>query len=291
MILSKYIKEILRNEQVCVYNERDVEALGLNNYGPAKAYCSFICQEKYLNEISDNVIEVITTKELAESVLQMGKGCIVVENPKNVFFKLHNYLAENNAYVGDFEKNTMGIGCKIAPSTIVDSIGVRIGNNVTLEENVVIKSNVEIADNVIIRAGTIVGAQDLEVKEWDGELYRVNHIGKVIIGYGTELGYNNVVGRAIYPWDSTIVQEQVQTSQNVVIGHGVKIGKKTIISSGTTICGRANIGTETWIGPNVVISNGLHIGEKSYISIGSNVIKDIEKGGKVFGNPARIMPM
>lgn len=291
MLVSKYIAEVLPNTLCSIKNEREVEGLGLNNYGPKLPYCCFIAKEKFLENMSDSVVEVITTPELEEAVLQKGLGCICVRDPKNVFFMLHNYLSSQPVYYSNNRITVVGENCTIDESAAISSHGVTLGQGVVIEENVIIRDNVEIGDNTVIRAGTIIGAQDLEVKECNGGTYRVKHVGKVYIGKNVEIGYHNVIGRAIYPWDVTRVEDFTHTSQNVVIGHGVKLSKRILISSGTTICGRTHVGENAWIGPNVVISNGLNIGSGSYLSIGSCVIKDVEDNVKVFGNPARTMPL
>lgn len=291
MLISKYIRELMPDELCSVQNEREVVGLGLNNYGPECPYCCFVAKEKFLETLSAYVVEVITIPELEEVVLNRGLGCICVKDPKNIFFMLHNYLSVQSEYVDNDAVTSIGENCIIDEKAVISPQGVKIGNNVIIEENVIIRENVEIGDNTIIRAGTIIGAQDLEVKEKNGETYRVKHVGKVYLGRNVEVGYNNVIGRAIYPWDVTKVDDYTQTSQNVVVGHGVKLDKRILISSGTTICGRTHVGDDAWIGPNVVISNGLNIGAKSYLSIGTCVIKDVADGVKVFGNPARTMPL
>jgi len=291
MLVSGYIKEILPEQFISAKNEQEVSGLGLNNYGPNFPYCCFVMKEIYLQDLSECLVEVITIPELEEAVLEKGLGCIVVKDPKNVFFMLHNYLVTNRIYGTDMLDTIIGKECNISEKAVISPFDVKIGNKVVIEENVVIRDGVEIGDNAIIRAGSVLGGQDLEVKRSGMELYRVKHLGKVSIGANVEIGYNNVIGRAVYPWDVTRISDYVQTSQNVVIGHGVKIDKRVEISSGTTICGRTKIGEDVWVGPNVVVGNGLVVGANSYVSIGSCVIKSIDENVKVFGNPARTMPM
>lgn len=291
MLISNFIKKNMPEQLISVSDEREVDGLGLNNYGPKFPYCSFIMKEAFLQDLSEELVEVITVPELEEAVLAKGLGCIVVKDPKNVYFMLHNHFVTNEIYDCEMAATVTGENCSISEKAVISPYGVKIGNNVLIEENVVIRDGVTLGDNTVVRAGTVIGGQDLEVKQIGSELYRVKHIGKVNIGANVEIGYNNVIGRAVYPWDETVLAEYVQTSQNTVIGHGVKIGKRTMISSGVTICGRTQVGEDVWVGPNVVIGNGLTIGANSHVSIGSCVIKSVGENVKVFGNPARSMPM
>lgn len=291
MLLSEHIKKLMPHNLLEVYNEKEVMGLGLNNYGPDKPYACFVLKEDLLDGMSKEAVMVVTKRELMGAVMRQNRGCIVVEDPKNTFFLLHNYLASQEIYTNPKISTEIGKGCLINDKATVAANGVKIGERVTIEENVVIRENVEIGNDSVIRAGVVLGGQDLEVKKCGEVLYRVKHVGKVRIGNHVEIGYNSSVGSAVYPWDATFVGDYTQIAQNVVVGHGVKLGKRIMISSGAVVCGRTTIGNDTWIGPNVVISNTLHIGENVNVSIGSNVIKDINDGVKVFGNPARPMPL
>ena len=265
----------------------DIGQLGLAGYGPEENYCTFISSEKYLHEMNKNVVAVITTSEIAEQLVAMGKMVIVVENPAVVFFRLHNCLT-NIAFEKD--ENKIIETAVISKSALISSHNVVIGENSIIEDDVKVYDNTHIGNNVIVRAGSVIGGQEFEYKRDGDEVFHVNHVGHTIINDGVEIGYNSIVGRAIYPWDKTEVGKQTKMADNVVIGHGAKIGKCNLIGAGTVICGRCNVGDDVWIGPNCSISNALTVGSESHIGIGSVVINNILEGKSVFGNPARTMP-
>lgn len=265
---------------------REIDSLGLADYGPKADYCTFLSSDKYLGDLLPNAKVVITNSEIADAIIRMGKTAIVVDNPTIVFFRLHNYLARKRKKP---IVTVIGKSTKIADSAIIAPNDVVVGENSIIEENVEILPNTVIGNNVVIRSGSIIGGQEFEYKREGQEIFHVEHIGKTLIGDGVEIGYGCVIGKAIYPWDSTIINEQTKVADNVVVGHGAKIAKRSMIGAGTVICGRTIIDDDVWIGPNSSISNALHIGKTAHVGIGSVVISDVPEGKNVFGNPARTM--
>jgi acetyltransferase-like isoleucine patch superfamily enzyme len=59
------------------------------------------------------------------------------------------------------------------------------------------------------------------------------------------------------------------------------------VVAGAEVSGSVTIGDDTWIGPQATIRDGLTIGAGVLVGIGSVVVKNIEAGTTVKGNPAR----
>jgi sugar O-acyltransferase (sialic acid O-acetyltransferase NeuD family) len=92
-----------------------------------------------------------------------------------------------------------------------------------------------------------------------------------------------------------------------VINRGVKIGKHCIIntaasvdhdciledyvhvSPNATLAGGVYVAEGAWIGAGAVVIHGVKIGEWSVIGAGCVVVKDVEAGTIVVGNPQRII--
>jgi sugar O-acyltransferase (sialic acid O-acetyltransferase NeuD family) len=93
--------------------------------------------------------------------------------------------------------------------------------------------------------------------------------------------------------------------QHVVVGPQVTIGRHVLVCAGGTIGHDAVIGDHVSMAPHVAVSGGVRIassvylgsgarlregitiGESSLVGIGAVVLKDVEPGRTVFGNPAR----
>lgn len=271
-------------------NETEVEGLGLLKNEASICIASFLEEESYLKQIEDNVRLVITKADLAERVLETGRGVCVVEKPKLSFFKLHNYLVlEQGSYILERHKNKYGNECQISKTAQIAQYNVELGNHVVIEDNVVIYENTRIEDNVVIHAGAVIGGEGFECKRDNDIIFTVKHAGSTIIRRGSEIRYNTCIDKAVYPWDSTRIGEYSILDNLVHIGHGVKIGKRNLIAAGSVIAGRTVTGEDVWIGVGSTVSNGLCIGNNCKIDIGSVVIKSILEGMEVYGNPARVI--
>lgn len=270
-----------------IYNIiEDVEFdwLALVNADLDFSFCTFIDNDKYLNNISENVKMIITTPEIAKLI--NNRGVCISDNPRISFFKLHNYLAQSKGYNIEREfKTQIGVDCNISKLSYISEENIRIGNNVTIEEFVSIKENTIIGDNSIIRAGSVVGGEGYEFKRMLNEdILHVKHIGWTVIGNYVEIQCNTCIVKAIYPWDKTIIEDNCKIDNLVHIAHGVKIRKGTFIVAGALIGGRTIINQNAWIGVGATVSNGLVIGKNAKVNIGAVATRNVDENTSVSGN-------
>jgi acetyltransferase EpsM len=57
------------------------------------------------------------------------------------------------------------------------------------------------------------------------------------------------------------------------------------------LAGKVTVDDGAYIGINATISNDIHIGAWSVIGAGAVVIRDVEPGAVMIGNPARVLRM
>lgn len=285
MRISNILKSMDVDIEYSIVREKEFKTMGLVASCTDIPMCTFVDSEKYVHYIPKNSVMIITTKELAEKLSVYG--ICIADNPRILFFSIHNYLQDDEEYCRKRFKTEIGEYCKISGHAIVAKDNVKIGNNVIIEEYVSIKENTEIGDNSIIRAGSVIGGEGFEFKRVNKGIMSVKHLGGVKIGRNVEIQYNACIDKAVYPWDNTVVSDNVKIDNFVHIAHAVKLGKNIMIAGNTSIAGRVVIGDNSWIGPSVMISNGLTIGANCHIGLGSVVVKSIPDSLKVFGNPAR----
>lgn len=284
MLLSEALQQMPMTKSHRIINEKPFECLALTVSDLQKSSCIFLDSDKYINDISEYVTMVITVEELVPALSNKQYGLCVIDQPRQLFFKLHNFFANKEEYSRAKYNTVIGKNCSISSLASISEYNVIIGNNVTIEEFVSIKKNVVIGDNSIIRAGTIVGGEGFEFKRTDDGILSVIHLGGVIIGENVELQQNNCVDKAIYPWDDTVIGDNCKTDNMVHIAHAVKMKKNILIAAHTCVAGRVAIDEDVWIGPGVTLINGIHIGKGARVNIGSVATKSVEDYESVTGN-------
>lgn len=282
------ISDILKHEDIgkCeLLNEQPFEVLALCGAKIHQKFCTFILDEKYINDVmSDNISMVITTEKIKEKIEGLKCGFAITEDPRNFFFSLHNALAFNEEYIRPRKKTIISETASVDDMTSIAEYNVVIGENVIIEPFVKIYENVTIGDNTVIRSGCCIGGEGYEFKRHDDRIMPVIHMGGVEIGNHVEIQNNSCVDKAVYPWDNTVIEDYVKIDNLVHVAHAVKIGKNTMIVAQSGIGGRTVIGTNTWIGFGATIRNGIRIGNHARVNMGSVVTKPVGDGESVTGN-------
>lgn len=101
------------------------------------------------------------------------------------------------------------------------------------------------------------------------------------------------IGEGTIIMHGCIIQSDVNISKNCIINDGCIIEHDCIIeenchiSTNCTINGNVFVGKNSFIGSSSVIKNNLKIGDNCLIGQCSNVLINVKKNTKVFGNPAK----
>lgn len=285
MLLSELLKKNTLETEYQIFKEREFETLALVGELLEKKFCTFIDDEKYIKNISPSVAMVITTEKI-KSVLEKDReiGFCIVDHPRLLYFKLHNFLSNDKRYIREDFDTKIGEGCTISSLSSIAKKNVVIGKNVRVEEFVVIREGTVVGDGSILYAGSVIGGCGFEVKREDEHLLPVKHLGGVVIGKEVEIRHNSVIDRAVYPWDDTVIGDYSKIDSLVEIAHGVKIGKAVMVIATAAIFGRTVIHDKCRIGPGAVIRNAIDIGSKANVNLGSVVTKNIEEAESVTGN-------
>lgn len=284
MLLSNILKEFELHYDVVLKNEKSFEYLALTTSNVNGSICVFLDNEKYANNLKENVKMIITNSNIEKLLEDEYYGICIVENPREFFFRIHNFISDKHNKSVEKEKTIIGSDCNISNMTSISEYNVKIGNNVLIEEFVVIRENTTIGDNSIIRAGSVIGGQGFEFKRIGDGILSVVHAGGVLIGNNVEIQYNTCIDRGVYGWDKTIIGDNCKIDNLVHIAHGVKIGKNTMIVANVGIGGRTIIGEDAWIGFASTITNGISVGNNARANIGAVVTKPIPNEGSYTGN-------
>lgn len=232
---------------------------------------ALILTEELYNEISkkfDNIVYFITMY------------------PEEVFYKLHSELYESNMFYDRFDfKSVIGENCKIACTTVIES-GVVVGNNVTIGDFSIIKKGSIIGDNTYIGNHTIIGSEGFQDIKINGINTLIPHVGGCTIGANVSIFDNTCVCNSLFE-NTTTIGNNTKIDNLVHIAHNCIIGSNCTLTAGTILCGSTVIENNVWIAPNVSVLNKVVLKENSMIGLGAVVLRDVENGDVVVGNPAK----
>ena len=113
----------------------------------------------------------------------------------------------------------------------------------------------------------------------------IPHIGNVVLGNNVEIGNNSCIDRAVL--GSTILHDNVKVDNLVHIAHGVVIGKNSLIIANAMVAGSATIGEHVWVAPSASILNKKSIANNAVIGMGAVVLKNVNEGETIIGNPGK----
>jgi len=265
-------------------NPSEFETLALLESKIDKKVLTFLDSSKYIGSIQDNVSMLCTTPDIACQLEHYVGGLIITENPRLLFFELHNEFANNMSYVRKQCENQISPNANISDMAYVASRNVIIEDDVIVEPFACIYENTILRKGSIIRSGAVIGGCGFEYKRRTDDIMAVAHYGGVIIDEYVEIQNHTCIDRAVYPWDNTIVGRHTKIDNLVYVGHAVKIGRNVLITAGAVIGGRTEIEDNCWIGINSVLRNGLVIGENARVNMGAVVTRSVPSGESVTGN-------
>ncbi len=278
-IKDKVTIEVVRNGEF--------ESLGLVTDSKPKQLV-FIEDAKYLQSMlkNSNISSVVTTEELNSSIPEeVGVG--IYKNPREVFYAIHNYLAEYTDFYGESFDTEIASTAKIHPTAYVAPKSVRIGEGCEIGPNVSILQGSILEKDVIVRAGSVIGVEGFQVHRIEGKIMPVIHSGGVLIHNRVEIQALSCISKALFG-GFTEIGEDTKLSSMVRIAHNVRIGTRCIMGALVAVAGSTVIGDDVWIGPSATISSELIIGKGASIVIGSVVMKSVPAQTQVMGNPARV---
>lgn len=164
--------------------------------------------------------------------------------------------------------------------------GVTIGADTVIGHNVVIGREVVIGDRCNIKSGAVIGEEGFGFeRDEHGAAVRLPHIGTVVIGNDVEVGSLTTICRGTL--DNTIICNGVKIDDHVHIAHNILVDEHAFIIACAEISGGVRIGKRAWISPGASVLNQLSVGDDAVVGLGAVVVKSVESGVTVVGNPAR----
>lgn len=107
------------------------------------------------------------------------------------------------------------------------------------------------------------------------------------VGKFTNIGEGCVICPGCIITTSVEIEAGVIVNIGTQIGHDSKIGIFSSLMANVDLGGGVKLGKKVFVGTGAIVIPGKKVEEKSFVGAGSVVIRNVKKGTKVFGNPAR----
>ena len=237
------------------------------------------------------IIPNAINEQMRQNALDSGSCLIEVEKPRFIFIKLLEQFFKKTKPVGvhhtaiisdDF---VMGNNCYIGPYSVIGP-NCSIGDNVQVNAHVHMYENVKIGNDVIIHSHVVIGKDGFGYeRDSAGKFNRFPHYGGVIIEDDVEVGSGTCIDRGTLGY--TKINRGVKIDNLVHIAHNVQIGEDSGVVANVLIGGSTIIGQRSWFGPSATVRDALTIGDDTTIGMCSNVIKNVQDGTVIAGNPGR----
>jgi UDP-3-O-[3-hydroxymyristoyl] glucosamine N-acyltransferase len=247
--------------------------------------------EKNLGKLPSLKVGIVICPSNANIDWKENVNYILVDRPRDAFRKVMEKFFVMTPKVGISKSaiidssSTIGADCFLGNNVVIEENCI-IGNSVQIDHNTVIKKGTFIDEKVIIGANCTIGGVGFGYeKDSDGIYTFMHHLGNVVINARVEIGNNVCVDRAVL--GSTILSKNVKVDNFVHVAHGVFVDENSLLIAHAMIGGSTKIGKNVWVAPSSSIINACTVGDNALIGMGAVVVKPVEEGKIVIGNPAR----
>lgn len=248
--------------------------------------------DKNLHEVSKVNAGTVILSTLPEN-LNSNLTYLVSTNPRTSFKKILDQIYPDNfeakieptAHIDS--NTTIGEGCYIGFNVVIEK-GCVIGKKVSIGHNTVLKENTKIGNHVTIGSNCTIGGVGFGYqKDETGKYELIKHVGSVRILDNVDIGNNTCIDRAVL--GETLIEENVKIDNLVHIAHNAKIRSNALIIANAMVAGSCDIGANTWVAPSSSVINGITLGKDVTVGMGAVVLKPVNDGEIVVGNPGKLL--
>lgn len=233
----------------------------------------------------------ITLAFISEEVAGDFRNVIRTPESKHAFFSTMEHFygeKEERPAVGQFTyispKVKLGRNVRIGHNCTLDG-DIAIGDGTVIWNNVTIINRVRIGANCDIHSGAVIGHDGYAYTE-DAEHRKtmVKHFGGVSIGDNVLIGENVCISRGTI--DDTVLESGVKIDALGHIAHNCWFEQDAAMAVPCSVSGSVHIGRNGYLAGSI-IRNQCTIGQNAFVGLGAVVVKDVESGQTVVGNPAK----
>ena len=151
------------------------------------------------------------------------------------------------------------------------------------------EEEIDIGDFQIVIAGLDPMLRQEQFEKWSNKSadFAIMIHPETYVYSGTIIGAGTTVFKGAIVYADSKIEENAVLMEYSSVSHDSIIGKHSIFMEKVTQGGHGVVGRRSLIKSNTVIKEYVKIGDDVEVEYGSVVLKDIEDGERVFGNPAR----
>jgi UDP-3-O-[3-hydroxymyristoyl] glucosamine N-acyltransferase len=195
---------------------------------------------------------------------------------------------EEKPAIGQFTyispKVKLGKNVRIGHNCTLDG-DIEIGDNTTVWHNVTIIGRVRIGESCDIHSGAVIGHDGFGYSEDEAHIKTmVKHFGGVTIGDSVLIGDNVCVCRGTI--DDTFIGDGVKIDNMSHIAHNCRIEKNAALAFPCKLGGSSTLEENAYLA-GCIIRNQCTVGQDAIVGMGAVVVKNVEPGQTVVGNPAK----
>ena len=212
------------------------------------------------------------------------------ESKRAFFSSIEHFYAqpEERPAVGQFTyigpRVKLGRNVRIGHNCTLDG-DITIGDDTVIWNNVVLVNRVTVGRRCDIHSGAVIGHDGYAYTENAGHYKTmVKHFGGVSIGDNVLIGENVCISRGTI--DDTVLEVGVKIDALGHIAHNCWFGRNAAMSVPCSVSGSVHVGENAYLAGDI-IRNQCTIGENAFVGLGAVVVKDVEPGQTVVGNPAK----
>lgn len=275
---------------------------GIAEAGPTDI--TYVNDASYLAVLRASTCGAVIVRQLIDG---LNKAQITADNPRLAYAKLleHFYVKPRpalgvspQAYVAPdavlgadvtlYPNVYVSVGARIgAGSTLLPGVfigeGSVLGEYCTIHPNAVIREGVTLGDRVIVHAGAVIGGDGFGYVFTGHDLYKIPHVGGVVIEDDVEIGCNACIDRGTT--GNTVIGRSAKLDNLVQVAHNVRVGRCSALVSQVGVAGSSVIGDFVLLGGQVGVADHAEIASGSVIGARSGVMGKLA-AGEYAGAPA-----
>jgi UDP-3-O-[3-hydroxymyristoyl] glucosamine N-acyltransferase len=177
--------------------------------------------------------------------------------------------------------------CRLMPGGWRMHTTARVDRTAMILPGAYIGPNVTILEHCTIGVNAVIGAPGFgyDTDERTGQHTYRPHSEGVLLERHVSVGSNTCIDQGRHR--QTVIGEGTKIDNLVHIAHNAQVGRHCLVIAHSMIAGSAVIGDYTRIAPGALIRDWREVGDHCTVGMGSVVVKDVECGVTVAGNPAR----